>query len=136
MFNFNWSRIELIPDVELAWTFFNYGFTQIINRHAPFKRFRIKGRDNPWFSPELADIIHQRNLAWAKARKTGISSDWLVFTTLRNRCSSFINQAKGLIMLLRFSKNAEEGTPSSPWNALCVLSVSPRRAFDGLTCTS
>ena len=32
--------------------------------------------------------------------------------------------------------NYEEGTPSSPWNALCVLSVSPPRAFDGLTCTS
>ena len=45
-------------------------------------------------------------------------------------------EAKGRYMLLRFSKNADVGTPSSPWNALYVLSVSPRRAFDGLTCTS
>ena len=50
LFHFNWSRIMLIPDVETAWTFFNDGFMQSVNTHAPFKRYRVKGRDNPWFS--------------------------------------------------------------------------------------
>ena len=68
-----------------------------------------------------------------------IFSNHIWHTYWRMTISFTINSVwdcKGLIMLLRFSKNAEEGTPSSPWNALCVLSVSPRRAFDGLTCTS
>lgn len=93
LFNFKWSRIDLIPDVETAWTFFNEGFTQIINTHAPFRRYRVKGHDNPWFSTELAEIIHERNLAWAKARKTGSTSDWLAFRQLRNKCT-FIKTAK------------------------------------------
>jgi hypothetical protein len=36
-------------------------FFQIVNKHAPFHRFRVKGRDNPWFSSELSCIIHMLN---------------------------------------------------------------------------
>lgn len=72
---FNWSRIALIPDVETAWTFFKDGFMQIINTHAPHRKYRVKGRDNPWFFTVLADhAIHERNLA--KARTTGSMADW------------------------------------------------------------
>lgn len=68
--NFDRKKIGLIPDVELAWTFFRDGFMQIVNKHAPLRRFKVNGRDKSWFSPELAEII-KHNLAWAKARKTG-----------------------------------------------------------------
>ena len=101
---------------------FNDGFTQIINRHVPFKRFKVKGCDNPWFSPELADIIQQRNSAWAKAKKTGVSSDWLDFIKLRNRCSSLIKQAKSDYYLSVTTENLND--PRKFLEAINSLSVS------------
>ncbi len=65
---YNWDRIFLIPDVESAWIYFYDGFISIINRHAPFKKFSVKGRDNPWFSEALSALIRERDVAWAKAR--------------------------------------------------------------------
>lgn len=57
------------------------------------RRFRIKGRENPWFSSELADI-HEHNLAWAKSRKTGSPTVWLLFRQLKNKWTSFNKKAK------------------------------------------
>ncbi len=59
---YNWDRIFLIPDVESAWIYFYDGFISIINRHAPFKKFCVKGRDNPWFSEALSALIRERDV--------------------------------------------------------------------------
>lgn len=120
--NFDWKKIGLIPDVELAWTFFRNGFMQIVNKHAPIRRFRIKGRENPWFSPELAENIYERNLVWAKARKTGSPNDWLVFRQLRNKCSSFIKKAKSEYYLSVTTENLND--PRKFWKVINSLSVS------------
>lgn len=98
-----WNRIELIPDVESAWSFFYDCFMAIVNKHAPFKKFRIKGRDNPWFTPELANALHERNLAWANARKTGLKHDWDIFRQLRNKSSSQTKKAKSEFFFLKYS---------------------------------
>jgi len=44
--------------------------------------------------PDVEYNIYERNLAWAKARKTGSPIDWFVFRQLQNKCSSFIKKAK------------------------------------------
>jgi hypothetical protein len=56
-----WNRMELIPDVERTFSYFHNTFQDVCNRHAPFKKYRIKGRENPWFTKELTKIIRERN---------------------------------------------------------------------------
>lgn len=58
-----------VDDVEMALTFFQ-------NSCLDIHTFRIKGRDKPWFTSEISNSIHERNVAWAKARRTtGFFSD-------------------------------------------------------------
>uniref|UniRef100_A0A3P9K1B3 Reverse transcriptase domain-containing protein n=1 Tax=Oryzias latipes TaxID=8090 RepID=A0A3P9K1B3_ORYLA len=118
----NWKNIDLLPDVELAWTFFETSFMQIVNKHAPLRRHRVKGRENPWFSPELADTMHERNMAWACARKTGASNDWSVFRQLRNKCSSLIKKAKSEYYLSVTTENLNN--PQKFWKVIKSLTVS------------
>ena len=66
----------------------------IINKHAPFRKYKIKGRDNPWFSEQLSDLIHERDLAWATVKKSKNSSDWQHCRHLRNKYVSQIRKAK------------------------------------------
>jgi len=49
LYYFNWDSIGLIDGVEIAWKYFHDGFLQLINKHAPMRKFRVKGRDNHWF---------------------------------------------------------------------------------------
>lgn len=58
------------------------------------RKLRVKGRENPWFSTELSDLIQQRNEAWAKARQSDSAKDWFIFRQLRNKCTSLIKKAK------------------------------------------
>ena len=43
--NFEWKRISL--PIGLAWKFFHDELLKLINKHAPLRKFRIKGRNNP-----------------------------------------------------------------------------------------
>jgi hypothetical protein len=49
-----WDDIDLIPSVDDAWLFFKSAFLTILNKHAPFKKFRTRNRSSPWFNPDLS----------------------------------------------------------------------------------
>lgn len=93
---------------------FNQGFKEIVDRHAPMRKFTVKGRDNQWFTTELSDLLHERNKSWAKARKSGSDVDWLPFKQLRNRFVSHVKSAK--------SKFNLSVTTKKFWKAIISLS--------------
>ncbi len=121
---YNWDRIFLIPDVESAWIYFYDGFISIINRHAPFKKFRVKGRDNPWFSEALSALIRERDVAWAKARQFDLSSDWIYFRQLRNKCTVTIRKAKADYFIANSTLNANN--PKKFWQNIKLISGSKK----------
>uniref|UniRef100_A0A8C6KGR8 Reverse transcriptase domain-containing protein n=1 Tax=Nothobranchius furzeri TaxID=105023 RepID=A0A8C6KGR8_NOTFU len=94
---------------------------QIVNRHVPLKKCRIKGRENPWFSPELANMIHERNRAWDKARTTELTTDWSVFRQLRNKCTSLIKKAKSEYFLSVTTENLKD--PQRFWKVIMSFAV-------------
>ena len=83
-----------MPDSDMALSYFKSLFLDITNKHAPLRKYKVKGRVNPWFTDHLSDKIHERHLAWAIARKSKSQSDWIHFRHLRNKCMSLIRKAK------------------------------------------
>ncbi|CAB1348639.1 unnamed protein product, partial [Coregonus sp. 'balchen'] len=51
----------------------------IVNKHAPIKKMRIKNRFSPWFDRDLAELLHLKNSIWRKAQHTLTHADWLSF---------------------------------------------------------
>lgn len=89
-----WDRLALIPTIDDAVALFQSQFLTIANKHAPLKKFRVKNRDNPWFSNELAQLLHSRDEQWSLARKSTSIAAWQRFRALRNKCTSAIRTAK------------------------------------------
>ncbi len=54
-----------IADPEVALSYFTDIFNSLENKHAPFKKYRVK-RLNPWLSPEIAEMLRKRDIAWTK----------------------------------------------------------------------
>ncbi len=94
----------------------------IINRHAPFKKFRVKGRDNPWFSEDLSVLIRERDVVWAKARQSDLSSDWICFRQLRNKCTVAIKKAKADYFIANTTINSNN--PKKFWQNIKLLTGS------------
>ncbi len=40
--NYDWERINISADIYSAWNLFHDGFTNIINKYAPLKKYRVK----------------------------------------------------------------------------------------------
>ena len=116
LYHYDWNGISLIGEVELAWKFFYDGFLSIVNKHAPLRKFRVKGRNNPWFSPDLNNLLIERNLAWARARQSQKEADWLSFRQLRNKCTSFIKRTKSEFYLSETTKNLNN--PKKFWKVI------------------
>lgn len=84
------------------------------------RKIRVKAQNNPWFTPELAKLLQDRNAVWAKARSTKAESDWLHFRKLRNLCTSQIKKAKSDFYLLETSQNLNN--PIKFWKMVKSLS--------------
>ena len=80
--------------VDTAWDYLYMTFVLICDKHAAVKTFRISGRDNPWFSDNLAELIIKINSSWAQARHTNAPVDWASFRALRNKCTKWIRKSK------------------------------------------
>lgn len=83
LFSFNWGRITMTDIGNLAWKYFQESFIYFVDKHAPFCQVR------PWFNSERAGLLHERNQAWAAARKSRSDDDWLCFCQLRNQFTVF-----------------------------------------------
>uniref|UniRef100_A0A3Q3GUZ1 Reverse transcriptase domain-containing protein n=1 Tax=Labrus bergylta TaxID=56723 RepID=A0A3Q3GUZ1_9LABR len=81
-----------IPDVDHALEYFTNTFLTIIDKHAPFKKLRVKDSSSPWLSTELSLLLKERDKAWASARKT--AAHWLLFRQLRNKYTYSLRKAK------------------------------------------
>ena len=89
----SWERINLIPSVEDAWSYFKNTLSLIIEKNAPLKRFRTKNRYSPWFSHDLAALIRLKNTSWRRARSSQSAADWLAFRQCRNKTTQAIRKA-------------------------------------------
>ncbi len=105
LYHFDWRKINLIPEVESAWNYFYESFTYFINKHAPFRKSKVKGRHNVWFTPELSNLLRESNLAWSKARSNNLKEDWLIFRQLHNMSTAAIRKVKVDYFLLETSNN-------------------------------
>lgn len=110
-----WNRVALFDDIELGLGYF-YEIRCMVNKHAPFRKFRVKGRNNFWFSSEIGNLLKERDIAWARARKTNTEADWLKFWQLRNKCTSLIKSAKSEFYLNESIKNIND--PKKFWKII------------------
>lgn len=122
------KKVSLMPDVNVAWDYFLTTFMPICDKHAPLKKYRIRGRDNPWFSESISNSLRLRDTAWAKARTSNAPAGWTSFRVLRNKCARLIRTSKSEFYLKSVTQNLNN--PTKFWKL--VKSVSGANGCAGL----
>lgn len=96
--------------------FFYSEITNVIDKHAPMKISRVKGRHLPWISSNLISLFKQRDKAWDKYRSSKDSTDWENFRYLRNLCKTKTRNAKSNCYKDSFSQDFQNSRQF--WNHL------------------
>ena len=55
----------------------------VIEKHAPLRRLRVSGKDNPWFNDTIAASIRERDNAWTKAKINNDPRSWDTYRAFR-----------------------------------------------------
>ena len=69
-------------------------FLSVVDKHAPFKKKRIKNKKSPWMTAELKKLLIMRDRLKSVAVKSGDSNDWLNYRKERNNCNNLPRKAK------------------------------------------
>lgn len=78
MISINWERYHLIPNVQDAWSLFCTEFTNVVDKHAPWKTVRVKGNHLPWVNSEPISLFRLRDKVWTTFCQTRSNADWEV----------------------------------------------------------
>ena len=123
----DWSFIGLCDNVEVALDSFATTFNDFVDKHAPYKKSRIKDRVVPWVTQELSTLLINRNSAWSRARRTGDPDHWLSFRQLRNKCTTAVRKAKTEYFLNLVTNSYSN--PAKFWGAINMTKSRPSNAL-------
>ena len=78
-----WSVLETFDDPDDKLHAFNLLFNEILDRHAPLKTIRLRGRPNPYITDEIRDLMATRD-GWK--RKFKQTKDPLAWSSYKSYC--------------------------------------------------
>ena len=81
----SWWDLYCCADVNVAVKLFTSKFSQVLDKHAPLKKFQNRKRYAPWISNSTKELMQERNSAQAWATATKQAEDWSQYKRLRNR---------------------------------------------------
>jgi len=106
--NATWPVTENFLSVEEAWTAWKNVFTEILEKHAPTRRFRIRSKQSPWINNNLKAEMHSRDYLKKRASKSNNENDWLIYKQKRNSVNKQIIKTKKEYYRDKFTRNKND----------------------------
>jgi len=109
------SMESILPDIlvlstENAWHLWLDNLTQICNKHAPIKSFRLKNRNTPWISKEIIKLMYERDHLHKKAKKQNNDILWNNYRISRNNVTTQLRLAERKYYEEEINKNKGKTT--------------------------
>ena len=83
-----WDSAYIFEDVDDLFDHWAKLYCQVLDKHAPLKKKRIRGDQLPWITPELQREISRRNHLFKKHAKYPTDSSWEKYRKQRNKVTS------------------------------------------------
>ena len=126
----DWSIIDMHDDIDSAVDAWNSVFSDVINRHAPIRKTRIKGLHAPWITTLLSDAMRDRDFHHRKAIKTKSKFHWDQFRKIKNLTNNLVKKCKSDYYINLINQNKSNVT--ALWNTL--NEITSRMSSTPVTC--
>ena len=111
-----WDDVLTDPDPISAFEKWNTKFIAVFDKHAPFKRKRIRHKDSPWMTNEIVCKMRERDQMKKRAKGSGSEKDWMTYKRLKNDVTAIIRQTKKTYVTESIVNN--EGDSNAMWKSL------------------
>ena len=91
----DWDGFFAREDPKELWNIMLENINNIADNMCPVKSFKVKKYRDPWISPEILEIIRDKDRALKRAKRTKLDEDWKEAKRLRNNCLGRIRKARG-----------------------------------------
>ena len=89
-----WSTAYIYDDVDDLLHHWVKLYNEVLDKHAPIKKKRVRGDQLPWITPQIEREISRRNRLFKKHEKNPTKTSWEEFKKQRNKVTSL--KRKGL----------------------------------------
>ena len=83
--NAPWDTVYNESEVENAYGNFEKILIAAVNKHVSLINKRVRGLQCPWRTPEIMQLIKQRDYHLQKAKRSGLNNDWLKYRQFQKR---------------------------------------------------
>ena len=111
-----WDDLHIINDAEVALKMFMDHFMNVVNRHAPIRKFTVKSKCAPWLDDELKQMMQLRDEAKNVAVLSNSFDDKLAYNKLRNQVTKVNRYKKKAYYQQRISDCGHDS--KKLWNTL------------------
>ena len=104
----DWREFYRLTDPNKAWDLMIDRITLTIDRMCPMRTFKIKNYRPEWVTPELIELIKDRDYFYKKAKQTNDEDAWNIARHLRNVTNASIRQARKDFVLEELRENKSD----------------------------
>lgn len=96
LFELDWSILDLLHDVNLAWSMLYKGMLFEVNKLCPYKEFRIKKNRPIWYNSEICSLGRERDIILRNYRRSGSNNErlYLELVSKRKEFNRIVKKAK------------------------------------------
>ena len=123
-FNSDPSIVDVFDDVEAKLYAFDLLFNEILDRHAPVKTFKARGKPNPCVTDNIRGLMKTRDNWRKKAKKTNDPLSWTAYMYFRQNVKREIRIAEQEFVPEQIQKNPNN--TNNIWKAIrhCIPNIS------------
>ena len=105
----NWDDLFTCSTPGDAWDILQTRVATELDKQCPVRTTKVKNYVPDWISPNLIDLVKDRDYFYNKAKKTQSEDDWNIAKHLRNVTNSGIRKAKADFVVNELQRNAKDG---------------------------
>ena len=119
-----WCIVDCFDDIDDRVYALNTLFSEVLDKHAPIKKVKIRGRPSPYITDEIRQLMKSRD-RWRKiARRTGKPDAWTTYKNLRNDVKRKIRSAERAFAADQITSNPNNS--SQLWKT--IRSLIPKKS--------
>ena len=112
-----WENIYFFADNPNGmWDIWKELFLEILDKHAPLQKKKIKSKSTPWITSNIKNMINTRDKLMRKAVIIKLKTDWENYKRMKNDTSLQIRQAKKEEYSNKIT--CERQNPKSAWKTI------------------
>lgn len=111
-----WDTVTVFDHINDQVSCFNNLFLDVLEKHAPVKTFKSKYRKSKVITPEIKDLMRERDRLQKCAHQTFNSRDWQCYRVLRREVKSKIKLSE--IQLVKNEISENKSNKTSIWKTV------------------